>query len=113
GQGPVGRGTRHPERSHPVGSVFAIEDKERVFLTVEGATRVEGIQFWYPEQTLDDPEKIVAYPPTIQNSREMTVYGVTLSRLSFFGEYIAMDFASPRAAQTEQILIEHCYGYPL
>lgn len=111
--GPVGRGTRHPEKPRPVGSVFAIRDRERVFLTVEGATRVEGVQFWYPEQTIDDPDAILAYPPTIRNSRETAVFGVTLSRLSFFGEYAAMDFASTPEAPTEQILIEHCYGYPL
>ncbi len=113
GHGPVGRGTRHPDEARPTGSVFAIEDEESVFLTVEGATRVEGIQFWYPRQTLSDPDAIIAYPPTIRNSHEMNVYGVTLSRLSFFGEYLAMDFASPPGVVTEQILIEHCYGYPL
>jgi len=45
--GPVGRGTRHPDKPQPVGSVFAIEDEERPFITVEGATQLRGLQFWY------------------------------------------------------------------
>src|SRR5207302_10591394 len=88
--GPVGRGTRHPEKPHPVGSVFRIEDDSAPFLTVEGATRVQGIQFWYPGQTLSDPVKIVKYPPTIQGSHARAAQGVTLSCLTFYGEYLAM-----------------------
>ena len=42
--GPVGRGTRHPDKPQPVGSVFAIKDKTRPFLTVENASQVRGIQ---------------------------------------------------------------------
>ena len=111
--GPVGRGTRHPDKPHPVGSVFAIEDEKRPFITVEGATQLRGIQFWYPKQTLDDPKKVIAYPPTIQASKTSSAQGVTLSRLTFFGEYLAMDFNAPPGIICEQILIEHCYGYPL
>jgi hypothetical protein len=111
--GPVGRGTRHPGRPQPVGSVFAIADRERPFLTVEHATHVRGIQFWYPQQTSHDATRIIEYPPTIRVSPEKGAQGVTLSCLTFFGEYLAMDFnASPKAI-CEQILIEHCYGYPL
>lgn len=111
--GPVGRGTKHPTKAQPVGSVFRIEDEEKVFITVEGGTRIEGVQFWYPRQTRDDPGAIIAYPPTIQVSKERNVFSVTLSRLTFFGEYVAIDFNSPREAAHEQVLIEHCYGYPL
>jgi len=111
--GPVGRGTRHPGKAQPVGSVFSIEDETRPFLTVENATQVRGIQFWYPRQTITDPGKIIAYPPTIQVSREKSVQGVTLSCLTFFGEYLAMDFAAQPDRVCEQILMEHCYGYPL
>lgn len=112
-QGPVGRGTRHRSKPQPVGSVFAIEDEENVFITVESATRIEGVQFWYPRQTRLDPEKIIAYPATIQVSKERNVFSVTLSRLTFYGEYLAIDFASPAHAAHEQLLVEHCYGYPL
>ncbi|NQU48503.1 MAG: hypothetical protein HQ519_07635 [Planctomycetes bacterium] len=111
--GPVGRGTRHPSKPQPVGSVFAITDVSQPFLTVENATQVRGIQFWYPAQTVGDAEKIIAYPPTIQVSQQRSVQGVTLSNLTFFGEYMAMDFAAQRNKPCEQILIEHCYGYPL
>ena len=111
--GPVGRGTRHPTKPQPVGSVFRIEDEARPFLTVEAATQLRGLQFWYPKQTLKDPAKIIRYPPTIQVSRERPAQGVTLSSLTFYGEYIAMDFNAPRGRPCEQILIEHCYGYPL
>ncbi|MCC6235579.1 MAG: hypothetical protein IT580_23285 [Verrucomicrobiales bacterium] len=111
--GPTGRGTRHPERPHPVGSVFAIQDAAHPFLTVEGATQVRGLQFWYPDQTVSDPAKVVAYPPTIQVSRSVAAQGVTLSSLTFYGEFVAMDFNSAPAHPCEQVLIEHCYGYPL
>ncbi len=111
--GPVGRGTKHPTKAQPVGSVIAIRDRERPFLTVEAATQVRGIQFWYPDQTLSDPAKIIAYPPTIQVSQTSPAQGVTLSCLTFYGEYTAMDFAAAPSAPCEQILIEHCYGYPL
>ncbi len=111
--GPVGRGTRHPERPQPVGSVFRIEDMEKPFITVEGATQLRGLQFWYPGQTLTDPARIIRYPATIQVSQERSAQGVTLSCLTFYGEYLAMDFNAPRRRPCEQILIEHCYGYPL
>lgn len=111
--GPVGRGTKHPTKAQPVGSVFRIEDKENPFITVEGATQVRGIQFWYPEQTIRDPEKIIEYPPTIQASQRSAAQGVTLSALTFYGEYVAMDFNTNLRNPCEQVLIEHCYGYPL
>ncbi len=111
--GPVGRGTRHPSKPQPVGSVIRIEDTSRPFLTVETATQVRGIQFWYPAQTLDDPKAVVQYPATIQVSPGSAVWGVTLRDLTFYGEWLAMDFnASPRHP-CEQILVENCYGYPL
>lgn len=111
--GPVGRGTRHPDKPQPVGSVFRIEDEKQPFITVEGATQLRGLQFWYPRQTLSDPAKIIPYPPTIQVSRTKPAQGVTLSSLTFYGEYVAMDFNAARAQPCEQILFEHCYGYPL
>ncbi len=111
--GPVGRGTRHPEKPQPVGSVFRIEDEEHPFITVEGATQLRGLQFWYPKQTLSVPQKIIKYPATIQVSHSQPAQGVTLSCLTFYGEWLAMDFNSPRENPCEQILFEHCYGYPL
>jgi len=111
--GPVGRGTRHPQKSQPVGSVFRIEDEKAPFITVESATQLRGLQFWYPMQTLSDPAKIIKYPPTIQVSRAKPAQGVTLSCLTFYGEFVAMDFNAMRAQVCEQILFEHCYGYPL
>ncbi len=111
--GPVGRGTRHPEKPQPVGSVFAIEDESAPFLTVESATQVRGIQFWYPRQPVSDGSRIIEYPPTIQVSQTKGAQGVTLSCLTFYGEYMAMDFAASRTHVCEQILCEHCYGYPL
>jgi hypothetical protein len=111
--GPVGRGTKHQNTAQPVGSVIAIDDEQRPFVVVEAATQIRGIQFWYPRQTQSDPEKIVAYPPTIQASRSNSAQGVTLSNLTFYGEYVAMDFACSARVICEQVLIEHCYGYPL
>jgi hypothetical protein len=97
----------------PVGSVFAIEDEKNPFLTVEHATQIRGIQFWYPKQTLRNPDKIIAYPATICCSPSKGAQGVTLSCLTFYGEYLAMDFNGVRGGIVEQILFEHCYGYPL
>jgi hypothetical protein len=93
--------------------VFRIQDPSGPFLTVEGATQLRGLQFWYPDQTLDDPAKIIAYPATLRVSQTRPAQGVTLSSLTFYGEYLAMDFNAPRGNPCEQILIEHCYGYPL
>lgn len=111
--GPVGRGTKHAGKAQPVGSVFRIDDDREPFLTVEGATQVRGLQFWYSSQTLDDPTRVIAYPPTIQVSKTKSAQGVTLSCLTFYGEYLAMDFKAARERPCEQILFEHCYGYPL
>ena len=111
--GPVGRGTKDPGRQAPVGSLFVITDASAPFITVESATQLRGLQFYYPEQSHDDPAKIIAYPPTIQVSQTKKVEGVTLSSLTFYGEYMAMDFNASRSSPCEQILFEHCYGYPL
>ena len=111
--GPVGRGTRSPHGPRPVGSVFRIEDDSKPFISVEGATQIRGIQFWYPAQSRNDPAKIIAYPPTIRLSPEQSPQGVTLSCLTFYGEYLAMDFNAVAPRVCEQILVEHCYGYPL
>jgi hypothetical protein len=112
-QGPVGRGTRHPSKAQPVGSVFRIEDEKRPFITVESATQIRGIQFWYPKQTLSDPAKVIEYPATIQVSQEKPTQGVMLSCLTFYGEFLAMDFKASAPRACELITIEHCYGYPL
>jgi hypothetical protein len=111
--GPVGRGTKHPTKIQPVGSVIATLDEREPLLVVEGATQVRGLQFWYPKQTLRDPDKIIAYPPTIRASRTSSPQGVTLSNLTFYGEYVAIDFNCSATTICEQVLVEHCYGYPL
>ncbi|MDD4759432.1 MAG: hypothetical protein PHU66_01255 [Bacteroidaceae bacterium] len=111
--GPTGRGTRNESGNGTTGSLFVITDTIKPFITVESATQIRGIQFWYPKQTYDDPHKIIAYKPTICMAKEGIVEGVTLSCLSFYGEYMAMDFRTPGKDFCEQILCEHCYGYPL
>ena len=111
--GPTGRGTALPDRSGPTGSLFVIRDREKPFLTVESATQIRGIQFYYPEQTWQDGNNIIAYPPTICAAQDQRVLGVTLSCLSFYGEYMAMDFRAKAPYYVEQTLFEHCYGYPL
>lgn len=111
--GPTGRGTKHPEKNAPTGSLFLISDEKAPFITVESATQIRGIQFWYPQQSYRDKDKIIPYPPTIQMSQNKTAQGVTLSCLTFYGEYIAMDFNGRPDNICEQILFEHCYGYPL
>lgn len=68
---------------------------------------MRGLQFWYPRQTLTDAAKIMKYPPTIQVSRSRPAQGVTLSSLTFYGEFVAMDFNAARAQPCEQILFEH------
>lgn len=109
--GPTGRGTVNAAKTGPTGSLFVITDRAQAFLTVHSATRVEGLQFYYPEQSWQDPSKVIAYPPTIQLSPSEGAQGVTLRDLTFYGEYFAMDFQC--AGGCEQILFENCYGYPL
>lgn len=111
--GPVGRGTKDPNHNAPVGSLFVITDADAPLFTVESATQLRGLQFYYPKQSHRDPAKVIAYPPTIQVSQTKNVEGVTLSSLTFFGEYTAMDFCASPQHPCEQILFEHCYGYPL
>jgi hypothetical protein len=107
------RGTCHPSKHQPVGSVFEITDKENVFITVESATQISGIQFWYSEQATKDPSRIIEYPATIRLSYDIPTQGVTLNNLTFYGEYLAMDFAAPEGRPCELITIEHCFGYSL
>ena len=111
--GPTPRGTTHPSKKQPVGSVFAITDKENAFITVESATQIKGIQFWYPEQTIKDPAAIIPYKATIQVSQTSRAQGVYLSCLTFYGEYLAFDFNARRENPCELMTFEHCYGYPL
>lgn len=111
--GPTPRGTVHPVKEQPVGSVFAITDREKPFITVETATQIKGIQFWYPEQTVNDPGAIIAYPPTIQVDKNSMTQGVYLSCLTFYGDYVSMDFNASREYPCELMTFEHCYGYPL
>ncbi len=111
--GPTHRGTSHPTKKQPVGSVFAITDKENAFITVELGTQIKGIQFWYPEQTVKEPDAIIPYKPTIQVSKTSKTQGVYLSCLTFYGEYIAFDFNANKSNPCELMTFEHCYGYPL
>lgn len=111
--GPTPRGTVHETKKQPVGSVFAITDKDNVFITVNTATQIRGIQFWYPEQTVDDPKAIIPYPATIQVNKNENVQGVYLSCLTFYGEYVSMDFNATNGKACELMTFEHCYGYPL
>jgi hypothetical protein len=111
--GPVPGGTAHATKKQPVGSVFKITDKTNPFITVESATQIKGIQFWYSDQTLKDAKAIIPYPATIQNAKNKAVKGVFLSCLTFYGEYLAMDFNASSQHSVELATFEHCYGYPL
>lgn len=111
--GATARGTKHPTKNAPVGSVFKIVDEQNAFITVESATKLSGIQFWYANQELKDSAKVIKYPPTIQVSKTSQTQGVSLSYLTFYGEYLTMDFNATAAMPCESILIESCYGYPL
>ncbi len=107
------RGTSHATKPQPVGSVFKITDTENVFITVESATQIKGIQFWYSEQAIKDPAKIIEYPATIRLSYEHSTQGVTLNNLTFYGEYLTIDFAAPKGKISELLTVEHCFAYPL
>jgi hypothetical protein len=111
--GPTARGTAHPTKKQPVGSVIKITDKNKAFITVESATQIKGIQFWYAEQTISDPKAIIPYPATIQTSKTHSTQGVYLSCLTFYGEYVAMDFNATSKNICESMIFEHLYGYPL
>ncbi|MCK4921514.1 MAG: hypothetical protein KAS71_10740 [Bacteroidales bacterium] len=111
--GPTHRGTTHPTKKQPVGSVFKITDKENAFITVETGTQIKGIQFWYSEQTIKDPSAIIPYKATIKVSGTSRAQGVYLSCLTFYGEYLAFDFNAERGNPCELMTFEHCYGYPL
>ncbi len=107
------RGTCHPTKQQPVGSVFKITDTENAFITVESATQIKGIQFWYSDQTINDPSKIIEYPATIRLSYENSTQGVTLNNLTFYGDYLSIDFAAKNGVVSELLTVEHCFAYPL
>jgi len=114
--GPTGRGTINMNGDGPTGSVFVIKDDSAPFITVNSATQIKGIQFYYPNQpyAASAVANIKTYPPTIQMNQNRAVTAVTLTDLTFYGETFAMDFRGNRATNPcEQILIENCYGYPL
>lgn len=111
--GPTPRGTTHPYKKQPVGSVIAIIDQDNPFITVESSTQIKGIQFWYPRQTTNDPTAIIPYKATIQVSQTSKAQGVYLSCLTFYGEYLAFDFNASRENPCELMTFEHCYGFPL
>lgn len=111
--GPTPRATVHPDGNVPVGSVFAITDEENAFITVKSSTQIKGIQFWYPNQTIKDPNAIIEYPPTIKVGQEEMTQGVYLSCLTFYGEYLPFDFNASAKNPCELMTFEHCYGYPL
>jgi len=110
--GPTGRGTVNSKGTGPTGSLFVITDKSDPFITVQSATQISGIQFYYPNQSWTDSTKVIAYKPTILKDPTQSVLGVTLRDLTFYGEYMAMDFRAERNSSCEQILFEDCYGYP-
>lgn len=110
--GPTGRGTVDSDKQ-PTGSLFVIVDANSPFITVESATQIRGCQFYYPDQPFDTTDGLKNYPPTIQVSHTTSAQGVTLSCLTFYGETFAMDFRADASHPCEQILFEHCYGYPL
>jgi len=111
--GPLGRASKNPDAQGPTGSLFVIRDANAPFISVESSTSIKGIQFWYPDQELKDPNKVIEYPATIKMaSKPSIVECVTLEALSFYGEYFAMDFRSGEGQICEQILFEHCYGFP-
>ena len=99
--GPTPRGTSHPTKKQPVGSVFKITDRQNVFITIESGTQIKGIQFWYSEQTIKNPEAIIPYKATIQVSKTSKTQGVYLSCLTFYGEYLAFDFNASREFSCE------------
>ena len=109
--GPTGRGT--VSNGKPTGSLFVITDTIHPFITVQSASQITGIQFYYPDQPMNDPSKVIDYPPTIQVSQDQAVHGVTLSCLTFYGATFPMDFQAQQGHPCEQILFEHCYGYPM
>ena len=111
--GPTPRGTSHKTKKQPVGSVFKITDTQNVFITVESATQIKGIQFWYSDQTIKNPETIIPYKATIQVSKTSNTQGVYLSCLTFYGEYLAFDFNASKKFACELMTFEHCYGFPL
>jgi len=110
--GPTGRGTVN-SKNEPTGSLFIITDTNDPFITVESATQISGCQFYYPAQPYDKTDGLVTYPPTIQVSHTSSAQGVTLNCLTFYGETFAMDFRADADHPCEQILFQHCYGYPL
>ena len=110
--GPTGRGTKNKKGDGPTGSLFVITDTENPFITVESATRISGIQFYYPNQP-NGASGVIKYKSTICCSSTEDVSGVTISDLTFYGEYLPMDFRAPEGHHCSALRFDNCYGYPL
>lgn len=95
------------------GSYFVIRDRNYTLMTLESATRLSKLGFYYPDQSLDDPSNIVRYFPVLKLSSESASQGVTLTDLTFCGEYETMNFKCDRSIPCEQILVENCRAYPV
>ncbi|MDZ7730449.1 MAG: hypothetical protein U5K37_05280 [Natrialbaceae archaeon] len=80
------------DKQQPVGSVFAIEDQGGLSSPSKVPRNCVDCNSWYLRQTLTDPDRVIEYPPTIKASDSSPAQGVTLACLTFFGEFIAMDF---------------------
>src|SRR2546430_10495050 len=50
--------------------IYTLSLHDALPISVEGATQLRGLQFWYSQQTLSDPAKIIKYPATIQVSKQ-------------------------------------------
>lgn len=74
------------------------------FITLQRGAQVEGLTFYYPNQTATNPP--VAYPPTIVG--EALAGDTTVSNCQFVNPYIALWFD-----HHERPLIRHVYGEPL
>jgi hypothetical protein len=103
------RRTRHASSftPKPVGSASG-SGQTQPFLTVEGATQVRGLQFWYPRQASTIRRKSSNIrPPSKSHARPA---GCDASCLVSTG--VAMDFNAARASPANRFF-EHLYGYPL
>jgi len=95
------------------GSSFVITDTDQPFITVESNTGIQGIQFYYSQQSWNKASELKEYKPTIQMDSDQDVSAVTLRQLSFYGEWEAMNFVPKGDAICELILVQDCHGYSL
>lgn len=106
-----------PESGKPIeGTIFAIDygegstDEEQAFILMQNSTEVSHINFWYPQQDINN---VKVYPPTIHYG-QLGMWGNEFCNaryVTFVNSYIAIQYCNKNGGGSPNIF--YAYGTPL